>query len=53
MSKTIRYSEGLDVREARREAGRERRIRRFPVRATVYTIDSTGTNGWDRVEGQR
>lgn len=50
MSRTIRYSEGLDVRQARREATAQRAQRRFPVRATVYVIDNSGSNGWDRVE---
>lgn len=50
MSKTIRYSEGADVRGLRREARKARQARRFPVRATIYAVDTFGVGGWDRVE---
>ncbi len=47
MSKTIRFTPGLDVRAERREAATKRAQRRFPVRATVYNVNESG---WDRVE---
>ncbi len=47
MSKTIRYTTGLDVRAERRQAADKRAQRRFPVRATIYNVNESG---WSRVE---